>query len=1311
MTFFAISRKTIAAALLALAAVLFSSTAKADHFYYALVSEHQVPITVAWNADKTVCTGAVATINAPVDAEKSKLYKVQQWVDDYSQNWFSFSVELKTADIPYGYAFDGWYRLTVDAKEGTEPLVREDYGTLLSSELKYTIDFPTSNLRYYYDGDWYNWYHYKYPVFVGFTPISSEVTFDYNDESGNAAVVTETYDTSYGLPVDPTRVGHTFLGWYTAREGGSEITEDTVVKTTTAQTLYAHWQALAPTITFDPQDGTVSPASQTITYGSAYTLPTPTRTGYTFDGWYTAATGGTMIADEGTSAFLVDQTLYAHWSIIRTQITVNKSGNGSGTVSPSGSDTYDYGKELTLTATPATGSKFVRWNDGVTTATRTITVSAENKTYVAQFDLKTFKVTFDAGGGTVSTPYKTVTYSEKYGELPQPTWTGHTFVEWRTSGGSRITADTRVDLSGDITLFAHYTTNTYLVQVLRDTAGEGFGSVSNGGTYKYGDVVTIQATPNDGSRFVAWNDGNVNASRTFTVTENVTYTATFALCEYTVSFVYYDASGAQVTASQQVKYRKSAVPPSDEVVNRYPKHRFTGWGNTSYGTITGDLVIRANYDWNTYTIRYNANASSGVYGSMGNQSLKVDVQYSLSPNKFSRTGYTFLGWARDSVAVEKEFSDGQTVDALTTDDGGIVDLYAVWQAEEYIVNFDANGGSAPSPSTKSVVYDSTYGTLPTCSRTGYTFEGWYTAKTGGTKIDESTTVAITADQTLFAHWKAKEYSVRYECENCSMTTAPESGVFANRLYVSWTPDMASGYEFKFDSAKVYAGDSAEGALLHSWDEASYGYFTMSDEYYESVFVEISYAKVARNYNVTFNSNGGSNCDSITVTFNKPYGNLPEPTRTDFSFVEWRDENGNRIDSTSIVSIAGNHRLTAQWKVKTYTIKFDANGGKGEMESMEVERNAMTALPANSFIKLGYIFQSWRYNSKGYADEAEIYNLADADAEAVLVAQWQPISYTIQFDANWNGGANILKTEVPEPIEDCLYTDLIYLDPWWQPETGGLVKFLGWAKSPDAVKPDFEKDDCIDVPLSSEQGATVILYAVWEDSRNELTRAVGCDNMVITSERTGNGDTSIGLEWRVSAKGGVESGGYQGSSVPYNLGSWMSATANGPGVLVFKWQKQRLLEDSTASCVFAYDGVAKSSISVADETLVIYECIGDKQHNFRWTARKGGESGVADKGGILRVSYIRWYPNMTKEEVEAMYANPEPTAADAPTISGDFSFKTDERFDYVIWKKTDLSEPTWTKLKTVTGNGESVPLPMFEGRQGFFKVEVIQRKDQ
>lgn len=69
----------------------------------------------------------------------------------------------------------------------------------------------------------------------------------------------------------------------------------------------------------------------------------------------------------------------------------------------------------------------------------------------------------------------------------------------------------------------------------------------------------------------------------------------------------------------------------------------------------------------------------------------------------------------------------------------------------YTVYFDANGGSV-STDSKTVTYDSTYGTLPTPTRSGYTFDGWYTSASGGTKITSSTTVSLTANQTLYAHW-------------------------------------------------------------------------------------------------------------------------------------------------------------------------------------------------------------------------------------------------------------------------------------------------------------------------------------------------------------------------------------------------------------------------------------------------------------------------------------------------------------------------------------------------------------------------------
>jgi uncharacterized repeat protein (TIGR02543 family) len=70
------------------------------------------------------------------------------------------------------------------------------------------------------------------------------------------------------------------------------------------------------------------------------------------------------------------------------------------------------------------------------------------------------------------------------------------------------------------------------------------------------------------------------------------------------------------------------------------------------------------------------------------------------------------------------------------------------------VTFDANGGTTPSPTSKVVTNGSTYGTLATTSRSGFTFNGWFTASSGGSQVLTTTTVTQTSNHTLFAQWTA-----------------------------------------------------------------------------------------------------------------------------------------------------------------------------------------------------------------------------------------------------------------------------------------------------------------------------------------------------------------------------------------------------------------------------------------------------------------------------------------------------------------------------------------------------------------------------
>lgn len=144
-----------------------------------------------------------------------------------------------------------------------------------------------------------------------------------------------------------------------------------------------------------------------------------------------------------------------------------------------------------------------------------------------------------------------------------------------------------------------------------------------------------------------------------------------------------------------------------------------------------------------------------------NQLIYLGPNYNdLSGAKPSRTGYTFTGWFTAATGGTKVHgADGKCVNdgAYFKNDkyqkAAALTLYAQWKANSYTVALNANGGECIIKNTI-VTYDSKYGTIPTPTRKGYTFTGWYTATTGGTKVTADTKVAITANQTLYAQWKA-----------------------------------------------------------------------------------------------------------------------------------------------------------------------------------------------------------------------------------------------------------------------------------------------------------------------------------------------------------------------------------------------------------------------------------------------------------------------------------------------------------------------------------------------------------------------------
>lgn len=144
------------------------------------------------------------------------------------------------------------------------------------------------------------------------------VSYNANGGSGAPANQTKTYGIILTLSnTVPTRVGHTFTAWNTEPDGsGTGYEPGSSYGYNASVTLYAQWTVNTYVVTFDAQGGSVTTASKSVTYGQPYgSLPVPVRAGYRFDGWFTAADGGTQVTAETVVTVTAAQTLYAHWTV------------------------------------------------------------------------------------------------------------------------------------------------------------------------------------------------------------------------------------------------------------------------------------------------------------------------------------------------------------------------------------------------------------------------------------------------------------------------------------------------------------------------------------------------------------------------------------------------------------------------------------------------------------------------------------------------------------------------------------------------------------------------------------------------------------------------------------------------------------------------------------------------------------------------------------------------------------------------------------------------------------------------------------
>jgi uncharacterized repeat protein (TIGR02543 family) len=153
--------------------------------------------------------------------------------------------------------------------------------------------------------------------------LSANVSFDATDgkfaDGSTMQTKASTVGGEYAFPQEPSRQGYSFDGWYTSVDGGAQVNSWDTVPDSSSRTLYAHWSVKPIAVTFDANGGTFPNGTSTQIrdqkFGDTYFLPSnPTRTGYIFNGWFTAKSGGSKVTASVSVAAASGQTLYAHWA-------------------------------------------------------------------------------------------------------------------------------------------------------------------------------------------------------------------------------------------------------------------------------------------------------------------------------------------------------------------------------------------------------------------------------------------------------------------------------------------------------------------------------------------------------------------------------------------------------------------------------------------------------------------------------------------------------------------------------------------------------------------------------------------------------------------------------------------------------------------------------------------------------------------------------------------------------------------------------------------------------------------------------------
>lgn len=970
--------------------------------------------------------GQTVTINNNInDGMDNNLYQVYgncffyKGTDGEYHDYEGTNSDLKvTASIPnsngYKYIFNGWHHKNWNyLTDGLGKLTYKNNYNIGQGKTSYSLSPHFSRVGI------------NYNVRLNANVPDTESTLQVLHQNGISSYIYNstsfsrelTYDDSQDMlsPDVYSLKGYHLISrsnWYTEKTGGNTVsapcnnteaeypdwTEKNWNLTTTdgaTVDLYARWQANNYKIAYNLDGGTYGTSHPTSAdYDTMVTIDNPSKAGYTFTGWtitgYDSTTSGhnaaTWTGETGTSYKNLASTegkmvtFTATWTPVNYTISYDLNG---GAVTVSNPTSYNIETPtFTLNNPVRLGYVFVGWTgSNGTTPQKAVSVykgSTGNKSYKANWTAADVGYTInhyvmDINGNYPSTPTKTERLSG---------FTDTSVTAKRLSLGNGFTypdvQTVKVKADGTTVVNYYYSRNQYYLNLngyLKQRVSENFADLTE----------TVK---------------DING-------KDVKHTFATAVVKINGSV---HAKGNGVTDFYEKAYYGSTYEIITTAKTGYTIIDNTG---TFKGTITGDTVVTPHVSINQYTVKYEPNKPSKATNDvtkMADQFVYYNRQRKLTTNTYKYTGYDFTGWNTKADGTGTAYTDGQTIENLSSADGAVITLYAQWKIHThrlkvYVSNENADGtfGSEWLWQDKILEYNTPY------SYTGYVNDTVYQQiNTSGTMYDSDITIHLKAmrkkfNQKLTVYYeqpdgsfdagtvvinKAYKYGqtvswsrsedVRYKAGNISWTVA---GANVKELKI-----YRQQYKITVNGADKHVTTKGTGTYRYGYElwitaevEAGYHFinWNMDSSLTESSMkIEVTGDKTytayaeANKYLITYNLNKPARASSTPklntqntweYEYNSKILYMPDKTTTlltGWTFEGWYTEadGGTKIKVGDIYKWIGNITLYAHWTENTYTIHYESDGGTA-INDINVKYEDPVKLSAVPY-RPGYIFSYW-----------------------------------------------------------------------------------------------------------------------------------------------------------------------------------------------------------------------------------------------------------------------------------------------------------------------------------------------------------------